>query len=540
MRRLLWMLSFSGTLLVAQTAPDPTPKPDSPSGKPAKIEAHPALGSAVFSTRKVEKIPSSLIFREADGKETVIASGPGDPPVATTSQANEFGTFAATPDGKAVLFFSFKTQVVQAAPTVVMVPGAGILAVALGNAIGNAIAAGITGPPMQYTLVDLSLWDRETGKSEVLWNAQSLKEATAAWNTAPGLKGMGRRDLVSDIQAAGAGVQLFHLKDRVFLLHAGGILAKVDAQARTLTPVWISFTPGRPGERAWRGPEGHLGFVFGDAIAMVEPDGGISVAERNGMSTFPRVVFQDSKSLLATDGKKVHRMELNKDQAEWVAHHEIKNDLLLATSDPKFFLTYRHATFGEDTVSKVGIDGRVAWATKIGKCQMGLVVGETPEKFYLLVQRSAPSLPFRYVLNAQTGAVLDEVYWTSLLHLGPLAATRVPYVAGGREAWTAKTMGGPRLTWFPAEYVDKAPKESLTWSPWAPNPNRADPCIEPTVGMWSVVYPDLTVQPLLGRPLAQRLVPLGDQPQPPALGEIAKEVPAAPRAAEAGAPSSLR
>lgn len=535
MRRLLWMLSFSGALLVAQTALDPAPKPDSPSEKLPKIEVHSTLGSAVFSTRQAEKIPSSLIFREADGKETVIASGPGDSPAA--SQANEFGTFAATPDGKAVLFISFKTQVVQAAPTVVMVPGAGILAVALGNAIGNAIAAGITGPPMQYTLVDLSLWDRDSAKCEVLWSAKSLKEATAAWNTAPGLKGMGRRDLVSDIQASGAGVQLFHLKDRVFLLHAGGILAKVDAQARTLTPIWISYVPGRPGERAWRGPDGHLGFVFGDAIAMVEPSGGISVASGTGM--FPRMVFQNSKLLLATDGKKVHLMELNKDQADWVAHHELKNDLLLATSDPKFFLSYRHATFGEDTVSKVGIDGKVAWTTKIGKCQMGLVVGETPEKFYLLVQRSSPSLPFRCVLNAQTGAVLDEVYWTSLMHLGPLAATRVPYVAGGREAWTAKTMGGPRLAWFSSEYVDKAPKEALTWSPWVPDPNSATPRIEPAVGMWSVVYPDLTVQPLLGRPLAQRLVSLGNPPQPPAVGEGAKEA-TTPKAAEAGAPSSLR
>ncbi|MBK8573940.1 MAG: hypothetical protein IT187_02240 [Geothrix sp.] len=539
MRRLLWVLSFSGAFLLAQANIDPAPKPDAPVVKAPKAEPNLTLGPAVYSTRQVGKIPGSLVFRQDDGKETVIASGPGEPQATSTSQANEFGTFAATQDGKAVLFFSFKTQVVQAAPTVVMVPGAGILAVALGNAIGNAIVAGIAGPPMQYTLVDLSLWDRDTGKCEVLWNAQSLKEATAAWNTAPGLKGMGRRELVSDIQAAGAGVQLFHLKDRVFLLHAGGILAKVDAQARTLTPVWISYVPGRSGERAWRGPEGHLGFVFGDAIAMVEPDGGISVAERNGMSIFPRVVFLNSKSLLATDGKKVHRMEINKDQAEWVAHHEIKNDLLLATSDPKFVLIYRHATFGEDTVSKVGIDGKVAWTTKIGKCQMGLIVGESPEKFYLLVQRSSPSLPFRCVLNAQTGAVLDEVYWTSLMHLGPLAATRVPYVAGGREAWNAATMGSPRLAWFSSEYVDKAPKEALTWSPWVPDPNSATPRIEPAVGMWSVVYPDLTVQPLLGRPLAQRLVSLGNHPQPPAVGEGAKEA-TTPKAAEAGAPSSLR
>jgi len=537
MRRLLWILSFSGTFLLAQATINPAPRPDALLAKPPKAELNLTLGPVIYSTRHVGKIPGSLVYRQDDGKETVIASGPGDQQASPTSQANEFGTFAATPDGKAVLFFSFKTQVVQAAPTVVMVPGAGILAVALGNAIGNAIAAGITGPPMQYALLDLSLWDRETGKCEVLWNAQSLKEATAAWNAAPGLKGMGRRDLVSDIQAYGSGVQLFHLKDRVFLLHAGGILAKVDAQARTLTPVWISGAPGRPGEQAWRGPEGHLGFVFADAIAMVEPDGGISVA--SGMGMFPRVVFQNSKTLLATDGKKIHRMELNKDQADWVAHHEIKNDLLLATSDPKFVLTYRHATFGEDTVSKVGIDGKVAWTTKLGKCQLGLVVGESPEKFYLLVQRSSPSLPYRYVLNAQTGAVLEEVYWTSLMHLGPLAATRVPYVASGREAWTATTMGGPRLTWFSAEYVDKAPKEALAWGPWAPDPNSATPRIEPTVGMWSVVYPDLTVQPLMGRPLAQRLVSVGHDPQPSAVGEGAKEA-SSPKAVEAGAPSSLR
>lgn len=503
-------------LLAQEPVPNPAP-PVAASQVVPPAAPWPAemAGRALYSIKAGAKTPAALILREADGTERVLMEGntflgkQEDLP-------QQFGQFAIDRDGETVFFAGYGLQVVQQ-PTMtplILVPGAGILATALGNALGNAIGhammggSGDAGPVSRYFL-GLYVWRRSTGKVETLWKGRELNAALKSGSTGVQVPGAASFDLISDLRLA-LPSQFIHLTGSQFLMVTSQAVVRVDVVNKTLVPESLGMN-----SQAAKAPEilqdgtGRLVIRQGEHLFDVKPDG--SFRKANLTADVFRYTSLSADTWLETDGKSVRVFEVEWPAVKEVGSFQVKNTKLLRGGSDYCF-AYRFAGSGF-TLAKVSLTGKVLWTVKVGDSHEGLTLSEKDGLVHLMVARRSlrsefPYIPYRMVLDAQTGAIKDQDNWYRVpgKQTGPIRKLPIdPFVVA---RVTGGVLPGESHHWFhPAtQFAPEAFKPQPTWRNWVPAADAVSDALDPMVGSWVKINPDFTVESLGARDMAEQMI----------------------------------
>jgi hypothetical protein len=528
MRKYLCPFSISAILLGAPQDPAALDKKAEPVLAPApqpaaasKVEQAPQaapvtsapLVPSVYVLAPTAKEGMALATLDAQGREVRIITHATDKDeeAAKAGLPNAIGAFAPTPDGEAVFFLNYRVlympQVGVANVVAASIPGLGVLGAAIAGGIAGGVEASMTDPNArtnaQFTLTDISLWERSTGKVERLWDSKSLDTAKNEWPTLKDRQLMSDQKLSVALGERALATHVFPMKDRNFLVACPNMVFLVDAKNHKVSPFGITVHQEfSKGDLAWQDMEGHLRFVQPDRIICVQPDTSVTYVKRFWMKP---VRFLNANDVLSVEGSKIQRFKIQGLEYDQVGGFNLKHDKLIVGKDGQHLFAYSHSSFGQDRLSKVTLDGKVLWTTKLGSCKDGIVLGEAEGKVWAAIPASdVNGAQFRYSLDASTGAILD----TKLtIPANTPSAKEVPIVNALHVADSSAVISSRRLVWFPA--AKQAESENGSWIA----PKELGKPKDETMGMWAWVNPDLSMEVVALRSRASRMVALhGDQP----------------------------
>lgn len=451
----------------------------------------------VYVLNSVPSLGSSLIMMDSEGRETCIDRVPSKYNIdaANAKLPDAFGPFAPAADGESVFFVKCRprnqksTSVATAVGTV------------LGGALGGAIAGSIASEGESGICYTFSIWDRSTGKVELLWDIREIETVEKGWGNQKEYEWMGKKKFYKELLSSPNATYIFPLKDRNFLVSTPSCVIRMDARNHKVTPVWIdALEKPSEGNLVWQSAKGHLRFIQPLRIICVEPDEQIHLVE--GLWTHP-VAFLGPNEFLTGDGKQIQRFRIQGSEAKLVNAIKMKHTRLIGREGTQHFYSYQYSGSGATRISKVSLEGKVFWTFEMGACKEGIALGEAEGNVWVMLQPSGMGSSTVYKLDALTGVIQGQDAGAAE---STLSVRRRHLDIDVAKYWP-EVLSSRRLDWFSA-----ASEVDQEGGGWAVLDNSSSKLISQH-GFWAWVNPDLSVEPVAARPRAEHLAILS-APQP--------------------------
>lgn len=484
-------------------------------------------GPSVYSLRATNKTGGALILLDEKGQETIIdrderTAGGGGLFSTVLYHATFYGAFSATPDLKTVVFTR------HGKPKAPFSFSLGASSGNTGGGFGYSAAFG------EHDLEGIFLWDRATGKSTRLWDQDSLLAQLKAWVKTPEGAAFANVDLKDEIRAHRP-TTMYHMAGGRFIWVTGASAVDLDVTSKTARILFSDMDKGRvagggPATRTLGAGSGTLpgsfsgtaftvGFSEKPALtaARQNADGSLTLVRPGLVATIPvegpvrisgtgqghRILWNGPNSLLLSNGEVIKFLDIHDPAPDVATSIKIDNSLVQPAADGRSIFVYKHYKMKADTVSRVSPEGKVLWTSPLGDCRFGFLLGEDQNQVHVLVRRTAGEIPFKVVLKADTGAILNQDAW---LPGEAFEKAQGGYPAPVELADRAVMMPSRDgfLVWAPSRgEVEGAPTGGWSMDGSGLTQIGADKALD---GQWCLVTPQLLLKPLARRPLADQVI----------------------------------
>lgn len=468
---------------------------------------------ALYTLRATAKEGSSLILLDETGRETVIDKDPrkargGGGFSSSPFQASFYGVFSGTTGFQKVLFTRYGDA---------DAPSLGI------NRMGGFVHKTFTSSFGERDLDSIRLWDRSTGKSEVLWTSDQLKDQLADWVKTPEGTPYQKVNLDDELKANRSSY-LFQLQGGRFAFLSGASIFELDIQTKKVRLLYSDLAQDKPsgaakfflGARekaaqfaAWQELDGSITALRPGVKIQVGLDGKV---ETTPLPKGHRVANLAHGLLAITDGKELSIATPGKEPA---APMKQENSLLQAAEDGQSLFAYHHSfSFKEwDFITRLDLEGKPLWTRLVTNGPFGLLLVEDGDHVRALVRRKPGDQPYRIIIDATTGKEGDADLWTreAVKNLEQEGMLPAPIDLADTSLLLPTKSGF--LVWTPSRGVMKsAPAGS--WVK-AVLPSAEDTGESVPTGTWSWLDRQLRLRPLYQRPLADQIVVMaGERPLP--------------------------
>jgi hypothetical protein len=515
-----------GTLSMLNSQPSIAAGGAPPPVSPASTR--PPFAPALYTLRATGQQGSSLVFLDAEGKETIVATDPRKPKGRGAfgkgdAHATHFGPFNCTPDGSKVIYTLFgkpdKWGSDSGSGNSQMPGFSSMSELQRAFSYREVLEVSSAGAYAERAFEGVWVWDRATGKSQRLWDLYALEEIGKKWkltsDTAP-------RPLHEELEM-NTPMYLFHLKDEKFLWITASWFMVIDLKDRSCRPIdacdkdaYANLTESCM--HAWQESDGTVRAFRGSRSYRISPEGR-GRRENLDEAHWCNYVLQGDSGFVLADGKKLKFLTRN-EKGELKEKMTVPSSLtelslledgqtllghsatgFRSKSEFVFFakkLTRKNNLFGtySHTFQRLASDGKPAWTLELkdlGSPFFHLL--QKGNRALMLVRRNAdPKGVHRISVDLATGKVEQDEAWEG--------EDRQAFPEMDEMGFCIPAKQG-QLVWLPssAELDEKVP--SAGWL--ASGTSGQVPDLK-TSGIWMWVDSELRSQLLWSRPLADEMV----------------------------------